>query len=730
MVAVTAGALAAGLAAGAVRAERNITPSPAPPPPWEARLQVPPKLPLTMGYLSPERVRLHGALAERLVEPALRRLTAGPDPAPADVSPWLRAASRLALYSGSPQLRARVGRVAAAAASPSALPGLLDCYLYLGNDSALETARRIGPEPGDLESVVLLHRATGEAGYLQAARAGVEGQSRPGGWIAHVLARDPSGEAAPLLRRANALVEFARLVGDTALLDPARMVWSELHGAPPSSGEGAWEWLRLNAALLALGNDQRYADEIGRALRLAEKGDDRSLAAAAIAALAPSLVQARCNYLGGDGLALIYETGCTTRVPFADGEVELFEAVRGGTADLRVASLKPPPPGTPNAGKPWPQFGLRVRATAGCGPTQVTVSRLMGDQPGDHLIPPGEWGILFGLRAWTVGDTAALVFDTRQDDRPRATASKTELLAALQSARVEPVAVVPGHLEGPAWREGYGLLFCSDSEGHVMHLVDENVRVRPQRFLNLGASGILRRLDGHYIATDNREHRIIDLAPDGKVHVLADSWNGQKLRLTNDITMDRDGTVYWTDPDDCTDGKAGGWIMALTPNGKVERVGQGYAYPNGIEVDPTNRYLYVVQSGARNVLRFPLPKPGAALGKGSVFCTLQDNAIGDGLACDAMGNVYIASFSGGRIEVWDPAGKRLGAIELPGYHPTNVTFGGPNLDELYITADGVGDVPSAILHVKLGIPGFPGWRGAPLNPLRTLPDRAEPLPPN
>lgn len=295
--------------------------------------------------------------------------------------------------------------------------------------------------------------------------------------------------------------------------------------------------------------------------------------------------------------------------------------------------------------------------------------------------------------------------------------SNSEVVRRVKRAKPVVLATHPGHLEGPVWHHEYGALFCGDGIHRVVQTKDGP---QARKFLDVGASGILRRRDGHYIATDNRGHRILDLAPDRSVNVLVDRWNGQPLRLTNDITMDDEGTIYWTDPAGCDNGEPNGWIMRLLPNGKVDRIATGLYYPNGIEVDPSGKWLYVVQSMRHNVLRYRVPEKELHLSEPTEFCVLENNGVGDGLTVDIMGNVYVANLSGRKIEVFGQKGKRLVTLETPGYGPTNVAFGGRSHNDLHITGDGVDGKSSALLFVELNVPGFRGFKGKPLLPLRTL----------
>ena len=86
------------------------------------------------------------------------------------------------------------------------------------------------------------------------------------------------------------------------------------------------------------------------------------------------------------------------------------------------------------------------------------------------------------------------------------------------------------------------------------------------------------------------------------------------------------------------------------------------------------------------------------LGGGAVFCTL-DKGVPDGIRCDALGNVW--SSAGDGVQVFNPAGERLGRILVP-ETPANLCFCGVDEQgrtDLYITAH------TSLYHVKVMVAG-------------------------
>jgi sugar lactone lactonase YvrE len=85
----------------------------------------------------------------------------------------------------------------------------------------------------------------------------------------------------------------------------------------------------------------------------------------------------------------------------------------------------------------------------------------------------------------------------------------------------------------------------------------------------------------------------------------------------------------------------------------------------------------------------------------------------DGLTVDAEGGVWIALSNGGAVRRYTPAGVLDEVVELPVTKVTACTFGGPNLDDLFITTSREGldaeDQPlaGALFRAEAQIQGMP-----------------------
>jgi len=288
-----------------------------------------------------------------------------------------------------------------------------------------------------------------------------------------------------------------------------------------------------------------------------------------------------------------------------------------------------------------------------------------------------------------------------------------ELAQRLKDVKFHHYAEAPGYSEGPTWRNGE-VFFCSGA------LLRVDAERKVHKYLEIGPAGTLLRGDGQMLICDNKHKALLSLSPDGKLGVIADQFEGPPLRSLNDVTMDARGNVYWTDPEGSTPQTPVGNVFRVRPDGRVHRVAAGLAFPNGLDVDPADKFLYVIESQSKKILRYPVPADTELLGKPEFFYDLGGSG-GDGCAFDAAGNLWVADFhrpetGKGRITVLSPEAKVLAYLPVPAKVVSNIAFGGPNQDEIFCTT---GD-PPGVFHAKVGVKGFAGHPGKPLTVLRTL----------
>lgn len=288
--------------------------------------------------------------------------------------------------------------------------------------------------------------------------------------------------------------------------------------------------------------------------------------------------------------------------------------------------------------------------------------------------------------------------------------------AGLPEARdVVPVEV----LRVPQYCEG--IVFDAAGNGYVsMTMAKTIVRFQPD-----GKSATWAQTkgpNGHRIQLDGT-HLVCDLAAvlhlDASGQLLdkaSEGCDGKPLCAPNDLTLDPAGGFYFTDPG--MDAKFNGAIHYVDRAGKSHRLLDGMKFPNGIVLRPDGKSLLVSESGRNRVLSFAVESPGK-IGPLQVFCDLPAKGPGqidnqpDGMCLDADGNLYVAHYGMRQVQVLDPRGRLVRRYAAGNLLTSNVAFGGPNADDLYVTggveAQGAGGV------FRLHLPGVRGLR-LPLKP--------------
>jgi gluconolactonase len=222
------------------------------------------------------------------------------------------------------------------------------------------------------------------------------------------------------------------------------------------------------------------------------------------------------------------------------------------------------------------------------------------------------------------------------------------------------------------------------------------------------SNGTLAAKNGNLLVCDMFGHRVVEIDPaSGRVvRIVLDKVNGKPIDGPNDLVMDAKGGLYVTDPQftpEAQKSQPGKQVYYVAPDGSAKVViGAGeFAMPNGVELSPDGKTLYVdntwAQPGENFVWAFDVADDGT-LSKKRQFAmlSLTPEVLGaknpadrfdsraDGTAVDADGRLYVATNTGVQIFLAD--GTQVGTIWVPQY-PVSVTFGGANNDILYMVGE-------------------------------------------
>ena len=276
-------------------------------------------------------------------------------------------------------------------------------------------------------------------------------------------------------------------------------------------------------------------------------------------------------------------------------------------------------------------------------------------------------------------------------------------------------------LEGPAV-DAEGNVFFSDIAGNRIMKMDPKGLLsvfRPDSGRTNGncfdAKGNLISCEGGEQGPGRRRMVRTDMKT-GTITVLTDKFDRKRYNSPNDVCVDTQGRIWFTDPyygpdrshlEMDVDG-----VYRIDPVPvpsdrevwKVTRVltQKEIQRPNGIAITPDDKTLYVIDAhpkpdGNRKIWAFDVAKDGS-LSKQRLIYDFGKGRGGNGMKLDMAGNLWVAagiSVKRGPGETLDnppgvyvisPQGKLLGRIPIPENLITNLAFGGPERKTLYVTA--------------------------------------------
>lgn len=234
-------------------------------------------------------------------------------------------------------------------------------------------------------------------------------------------------------------------------------------------------------------------------------------------------------------------------------------------------------------------------------------------------------------------------------------------------------------------------------------------------------NGTIAAANGNLLVCDMFGHRVVEMDPaTGRiVRVVLDRVNGTAIDGPNDLVMDARGGLYITDPQftpDAQKNQPGTQVYYVAPDGTARVVIEAgeYAMPNGVELSPDGRTLYVnntwAQPGENFVYAYDVADDGSLENK-RPFAMLnltpevleaenpadRFDSGADGTAVDTDGRYYVATRSG--VQIFAADGTYVGTIWLPEY-PVSVTFGGADGSVLYMVGG------SSVWSIQTKVRGF------------------------
>ena len=260
-----------------------------------------------------------------------------------------------------------------------------------------------------------------------------------------------------------------------------------------------------------------------------------------------------------------------------------------------------------------------------------------------------------------------------------------DLKGAESVTEVEHVLGIGNQLgEGPLWDPQKGLLFWVDIEAGCLHRFCPATGQVETFDTGITVSALGRVAGSDKLITATTRGVALWNWPDNSLAVIvADPENGRLGSRFNDAAVDRQGN-FWV-------GSLGpgfeSALYRLGPERLLHKMDSGIGTSNGIAWSLDNRMMYFTDSRRRVVFVYDFDAVSSSIANRRVLIEVPEGeGFPDGLTVDGDGFLWSARWGGARIARYDPTGRLEREISLPVTYPTSCTFGGANLDELYVTS--------------------------------------------
>ena len=265
-----------------------------------------------------------------------------------------------------------------------------------------------------------------------------------------------------------------------------------------------------------------------------------------------------------------------------------------------------------------------------------------------------------------------------------------------EEVEVRKVATGLRYPDGLAWSHD-GFLAIADVLKREIYRLDPNQMPKPTQQDANGAQGLAYDTQSRLYICEAGTRALVRLDKKGNVETLAGSFEGKKLNSPNDVTVRRDGNVYFTDPAfagaiDHRELSFNG-VFHVSPKGELDAIARWQTRPNGIALSADGKMLLVTDADRHAVVAFDLDSKGAAANQRDLIKGIA--GVPAGLRLDAAGRIYVGAQG---LAIYTPAGKLVRTL-MSSERVTNCTFGDADLESLYIST------PKTVYRIRIGVKG-------------------------
>jgi sugar lactone lactonase YvrE len=241
--------------------------------------------------------------------------------------------------------------------------------------------------------------------------------------------------------------------------------------------------------------------------------------------------------------------------------------------------------------------------------------------------------------------------------------------------------------EGPVWVEREAALYWVDIKGRkIFCLTGDGERRVWETPMRVGS--LAPRASGGFIAGTDEGIALIELET-ARFEIVARPEADRPSNRFNDGKVDRRGR-FWAGSMDDDERQASGALYRIVDPAAPKRVDDGYRISNGPAFNRSGKSMYVNDTALQITYAFDLDADGSAANRRIFAQHGNGDGFPDGMTIDGDDCLWIAFWGGWCLRRFSPTGDCLAQVRLPVGQPTSCTFGGRDLDRLYVTSARIG----------------------------------------
>ena len=270
--------------------------------------------------------------------------------------------------------------------------------------------------------------------------------------------------------------------------------------------------------------------------------------------------------------------------------------------------------------------------------------------------------------------------------------------------------------EGPSWHPYEKRLYWVDITGGKMFWYEPSTNTHDQFFEGKTIGGFTIQKDGSFLLfLENGS--IASLKNNTMEYLVSEILEERGMRF-NDVVTDPEGRVFagtmHQNSDLALNGEKLGNLYRIDKDMSINKVLQGTKIPNGMGFSLDHKTMYYTDSGNKSIYSFDYDKNTGNISNQKSLITVPDGeGLPDGMTVDSNGDIWSASAGGYSLNQYSSSGVQKQSIKFPASMISSLTFGGDNLDDMFITTIGGenkkdnGSGAGALFHLNLGVKGNP-----------------------